>query len=152
MSRHGDISLPFGTEERVFRLGIGELRKIEERCNAGAPELMTRLAPLVRAVQGKLTFSQILAAGMLGSWRIDDVREPILQGLIGGGMGATEAGLLVRSELDSKLSIHFAPIAFLILEAAFHGPEEDLPDMGERKAPGPKPRRRSRTAAPASPT
>ena len=75
MSRHGEIRLPFGPEERTFRLGIGELRKIEERCDAGAPELLTRLSPLVRAIEAKLTFAQILQAGRLGSWRSDAVRS-----------------------------------------------------------------------------
>lgn len=149
MSRHGEIRLPFGPEERTFRLGIGELRKIEERCDAGAPELLTRLSPLVRAIEAKLTFAQILQAGLLGSWRIDDVREPLLQGLIGGGLGSTEAGVLVRAVFDEKLSFEFAPIAYLVLEAAWSSPPHDLP--GERVATTAKTgRRRSAKAAPAS--
>lgn len=151
MSRHGDITLAFGTEERVFRIGLAELRKIEERCDAGIPEILTRLEPLVRAISAGLTFRQILQAGLMGTWRIDDVREPLLQGLIGGGMGSTEAGVLIRAQFDEHLSFDFAPMAFLVLEAGWSSPPEDLP--GERPATPTKPaRRRSAKAAPASPT
>lgn len=151
MSRHGDVVAPFGTEERTFRLGIGELRKIEETCDAGAPELLMRLAPLVRGLQGGLTFAQLLEAGLLGRWRIDDVRAVILQGLIGGGMEPTLAGVLVRAEFDDKLSLAHAPLAFLILQAAWSAPPEDLP--GERPAAARKrPRRRSPTGERGSPT
>ena len=151
MSRHGEITLPFGTEERKFRLGIRQFEAIQEKTGAGPAELLTRLHPLVRALQAKMSFAQIIASGQLGSWRIHDVREVILQGLIGGGMESTMAGVLVRSQFDEKLSLHFAPIAFLILEAAWIGPEEDPP--GEIPAPAPtRARRRSKTSGSASPT
>lgn len=153
MSRHGDIILAFGTEEHVFRLGIEQLRRIQERCDAGPPELLMRLAPIVRAIQAKLSFSQMLAAGVMGTWRIDDVREVLVQGLIGGGMGATEAGALVRSEFDEKLSFGHAPLAFVILQAAYSD-VEDEPILGEpkaaRKTPTGKPSRRSPKARSAS--
>lgn len=150
MSRHGEITLPFGTEERLFRLGLAEIRKIEERCAAGVPELMSRVSPLVRALGAKLSFAQIVAGGFLGTWRIDDAREPILQGLIGGGMGSTEAGVLVRSLFDEKLSFEFATTAYAIMEQAWFSPPEDLPEVGETRAATGKPRRRSRVAGRAS--
>lgn len=151
MSRHGEIELPFGAESRLFRLGIGQIRAIEERCNAGIPELLVRLEPLVRGVQAKLTFRQLLQGQLLGTWRIDDVREPLLQGLIGGGMGSTEAGVLIRAVFDEQISLNFAPLAYLVLEAAWHGPPDDLP--GEPPAAPKKPaRRRSPKAGRALPT
>ena len=151
MSRHGEISLPFGAEERTFRLGIRQWEAIEAKCDAGPPELLSRLRPLVNALQMQLGVRQIMASGLMGTWRIHDVREPILQGLIGGDMGSTEAGVLVRAMFDEKLSLSFAPIAYLILEAAWLGPEDDTP--GESKAtPAAKPKRRSRAERPASPT
>ena len=151
MSRHGEITLPFGAEERLFRLGIGQIRAIEERCNAGIPELLMRLEPLMRGVKAQLTFSQLQQAQMLGTWRIDDVREVLLQGLIGGGMPSTEAGILIRAVFDEKISLGFAPTAYLVMEAAWHGPPDDLP--GEPPAAPKKPaRRRSPKAGHASPT
>ena len=151
MTRHGEITLPFGPDERTFRLGIGQLRAIEERCDAGAPELLMRLGPLVRALRAKLTYRQILTAGLMGTWRIDDVREVLLQGLIGGGMPPTEAGVMIRAYFDEKMSLDFAPLAFLVLEAAWTGPEDDPPGepLATTEAPA---RRRSRAAKPASPT
>lgn len=155
MSRHGEIRLPFGAEERVFRLGIRQWEAIEAKCDAGPPELLGRLRPLVNALQMKLGLRQIMASNLMGTWRIHDVREPILQGLIGGGMGSTEAGVLVRAMFDERLSLEFAPTAYLILEAAWFGPEDDPP--GESMAtsgatPTTKPGRRSRAERPASPT
>jgi len=151
MSRHGEITLAFGAEERLFRLGLSQIRAIEERCDAGIPELLVRLEPLVRGIQANLTFRQLLQGRMLGAWRIDDVREPLLQGLIGGGMGSTEAGVLIRAVFDERISFSFAPLAYLVLEAAWHGPPDDLP--GETPAAPKKPaRRRSPKAGPASPT
>jgi len=152
VSRHGEITLPFGAEERKFRLGIRQWEAIEARCDAGPPELLSRLRPLVNALQMKLGLRQIMASDLMGRWRIHDVREPILQGLIGGGMGSTEAGVLVRAVFDEKLSLEFAPTAYLILEAAWFGPEDDPPGETRAAPETPPKRRRSRAARPASPT
>lgn len=154
MSRAGEITLPFGTEERIFRLGIDQWRKVQERCDAGPPEILARLGPLVRGLRGGLGFTQLLAGGMLGTWRIDDMREVILQGLIGGGMSPTEAGVLVRAEFDGKLSFEFAPLAYLVAERSLTPPEDE--PLGEKTAPAatppaPKPSRRSRAARSVSP-
>lgn len=146
MSRHGDIALAFGPEERTFRLGIDQLRAVQERCDAGPFEILQRLAPLVRGIQARLTFPQMLEANLLGTWRIDDIREVLLQGLIGGGESPTMAGVIVRAEFDAKASWSFAPLAFLIIQAAL-AQVEDEPLPGEPKAAKPTPRRRSRKAS-----
>ena len=67
--------------EHPFRLGIGELRALEQRCDAGCAVVLMRL---------------------LGtSWKIDDVLSPLRLGLIGGGMAAPEA----QRTLDSALEV-----------------------------------------------
>lgn len=145
MSRTAEISLPFGTEERVFRLGLGELRAVQEKCDAGPGELAQRLAPFVRALRAGLSFSDIMAGQMMGSARVDDIREVLLQGLIGGGMGATEAGVLVRANYDPRpLDPQFAVLAFSILTEGYLPPEDEPP--GETQAAKAKPRRRSQKA------
>lgn len=54
-----------------FRLAIGDLRAIEQRCNAGVAVVMMRL---------------------LGQqWGVDDVVQPILLGLTGAGMSEPDA-------------------------------------------------------------
>jgi hypothetical protein len=144
MSRTAEISLPFGAEERKFRLGLGELRAIQERCDAGPGELAQRLAPIVRAIAAKLTPTQMMAAGLMGTWRIDDVREPILQGLIGGGMTPTAAGALVRGEFDPRpLALEHLPLALAILTEGYLPPEDEPP---KPRAPTRPARRRSRAA------
>ena len=43
MSRAGELIREWGDGERVFRLGIGEWRKIQETCDAGPGEIAARL-------------------------------------------------------------------------------------------------------------
>lgn len=149
MSRTAEITLPFGTEERTFRLGLGELRAVQEKCDAGPGELAQRIAPVVRAIRAKFTLADMLAGGMMGNWRVDDVREPILQGLIGGGMTPTDAGVLVRSVFDPRpLALEHLQIAFAVLTAGYLPPEDEPREAAEAPAGEPEPvrrRRRSRT-------
>lgn len=68
--------------EHRFRLGIGELRAIEQACDAGVSVVLLRL---------------------LGSqWKLDDVLAPIRLGLLGGGMPDTE----VRATMERVTSIN----------------------------------------------
>ena len=136
MPRSADIWLSFGTEERAFRLGIGEWRRVQERCDAGPGELLGRLAPMFEAVRLDLQFEQAAAAGVLGRWRVDDVRAPILEGLIGGGMKPAAAAELVRTWVDDRPLIETVPVAYKAVLASFVGaPDEEAagaPAEGER--------------------
>lgn len=145
MSRSGEITHPFGENECVFRLGIEQWRKIQERCDCGPPELLMRFAPIVRAMQAGLNYGQMIAQGMLGTWRVDDLREVLLQGLIGGDMGATAAGILVRQQFDERMSWEHAPLVFSIVQTSLMPPEDE--SLGEKKGATTKQkpvRRRSR--------
>lgn len=161
MSRHGDITLPFGAEEQLFRLGIGQVRAIEEKCDAGPPELARRLAPAMRLAQimagsdRKLhaqIFQRAVETGQLGSWKMDDYREPIFQGLIGAGIDRAVAGALVMANVDGAAPLSGAITAYQILMAWLLGPEDDPVGEGTG-APATKPatKPRSRAARPASP-
>ena len=154
------LTRPFGRDEHPFVLTIAGWRDTEKTCDAGLGLIAARLAPLVGliAVGPTLPGGMIpaIAAGQLGAARIDDVREPILQGLIGGGMTPTLAGALVRGEFDALASagrspmLTFALLAWEIVTGAIVG----LPDepMGESEATSPaEARRPSPTARPASP-
>ena len=140
------ITLPFGDEEREFRLAIGELRKVEAKTGAGAPELLSRLMPPVEAMAKGLSSRQLLLAGMAGSFRVDDVREPILQGLIGGGLAPHEAGRLVRDVVDERPLYENVGTAYAVLAAAIMGVADEPP--GEREGASANPL--SQTDAPAS--
>lgn len=63
-----------------FRLGIGELRAIEQKCNAGCAVVLMRL--------------------LSTQWHIDDVIAPIRLGLIGNGMAERDAQKAIDAALD----------------------------------------------------
>lgn len=131
MSRAAEVTLPFGGEDRLFRLPIGRVRAVQERCDAGPPELVSRFVNK--------------------TWRVDDVREPILQGLIGGGLAPHEAQRLVESAMDGLPMLQFVPIAQAVVMAFLIGAEDEEP--GERtagEAEAKTPSREESSASPAS--
>jgi hypothetical protein len=147
MSRHAELVRQWGSEERTFRLGIGEWRKIQETCDAGPGEVVQRIAAwaAVRMAMPKANFLEILAAGGAGRWRVDDVREVLYRGLTGGGMDPTSAGRLVRELHDERPLLENLPLALEIVLASLSGPEEE--PVGERVGEPP-----TTTSATSSPT
>jgi len=123
MDGTGLLIQPLGGEDRVFRLDIDRLRPLQIKTDAGPVELMRRLET--------------------GAWRVDDLRETLLQGLIGGGATQIEATVLIQTHFDRQPRgiAQFAPVAYAILAAAIFGPEDD--PLGEAEA-GAKTRTRSR--------
>ena len=78
--------------EHPFRLGIGELRALEQRCEAGCVVVLMRL---------------------LGqTWKIDDVLSPIRLGLVGGGMEERAA----QKAIDDALAV-VSPYALAVTAA-----------------------------------
>jgi hypothetical protein len=157
------IVRPFGRDERAFILKCRGWREVEKTCNAGLGEIAARLAPIVRLLSADLArypggLPAAIAAGNLGTARLDDVREVLLQALIDGGMTTTEAGALVRLVFDEAVAagkgpmVLYAPLAFDLCAGAIIGLEDE--PVGEPKGAGatkPKDSRRSRTERPASP-
>jgi hypothetical protein len=47
MSGSGEVSADFAGEERAFRIRLGEIRKIEAKCETGIGEVCRRLASAV---------------------------------------------------------------------------------------------------------
>lgn len=112
MSRSAEVTLAFAGEERVFRLPLGRLRALQEKTDCGPMELLSRLAS--------------------GTWRVDDLRETILQGLVGGGLDQGAATKLLLSYLDDQPLQPFVILAQAVLMAAVIGAGDDEP--GEREA------------------
>lgn len=112
-ARDALVRLDFGDDEHAFRLRIGELRELQELCDAGPPVVFARLGS--------------------ASYRVEDVRETIRLGLVGGGMKAVDAMRLVRRYVDEIPAwAANASLAYIILGASLFGPEDEA--VGKPKA------------------
>lgn len=132
MSRDASITLDWAEGTHVFKLGWGELEKLQEAPGVDA-------GPYV--VLGRLTS---------GAWQMQDIEHVIRLGLIGGGATPTEALRLVKSYVKDRPPMESLFLAQGILTAACVGaPDED----GSKKNAPARPRRSttSRTARSASP-
>jgi hypothetical protein len=127
VSRSATLVRQWGSEERTFRLGIGEWRKIQETCDAGPGEIAQRIAAwaAVRRAMPKAGFIDLLAAGGAGRWRVDDVREVLFRGLTGGGLDPTTAGRIVRELHDERPLLENLPLALEIVLVSLTGPEDE---------------------------
>ncbi|GAA0262596.1 hypothetical protein LNAOJCKE_5180 [Methylorubrum aminovorans] len=114
MSRDGSIDLELGANTYRFRLAIGELEKLQEETGIGAPEHLHRLY-----------------VGENASWR--HVRAILLVGLIGGGLGVSEAHAVARG-LDDMPAVRAIAVAALVMAAALEGAEDEpLPHRASKK-------------------
>jgi hypothetical protein len=110
----GAVDLAWGDGERAFRLAIGQLRELQDKCAAGPAEILTRLST--------------------GRWRVEDVRETVRLGLIGGGVTPAEAHTLTVRYVDERPLLESVMVARAALAMALVGEPED--DAGKRKAGG----------------
>lgn len=118
MSRDASIELVWGDGEHRFRLAIGEMRELEEKRKAGPVQIAERLTGLYDMF-GNRTVTP--------SWRVDDIRETIRLGLIGGGMPVHDAVALVDGYMDRWPLLRSAGVAAQILDAALSGhPDEPV--------------------------
>jgi hypothetical protein len=111
------ITLPWIGGEHDFALDIGNLRALQQSCDAGPEQILRRLTA--------------------GTWRIDDLFGTIRLGLIGGGMAAKDATALVNDLFAKHPYMGFRLTAQAILMAALVGPDDD--QVGEPKGDAPPP-------------
>lgn len=116
MSEHGSVGLEFGDGHYTFRLALGQWRELQDKTNAGPLELYERI--------------------LTRRWRLDDLRETIRIGLIGGGTNPSAALKLVANYVDARPLLESAPIALQIIAASLVAPEEDRAPAGEAVAAG----------------
>ena len=114
MSRDGKLALAWPDQAREYRLRLGELRQLQEKCDAGPLEIMARI--------------------QAGRWRVDDVYQTIRLGLIGAGMRMDDALTLVDLTVTDGRLGECAIYAQAILSAAVTGPPDE-------KIEGPRGRR-----------
>lgn len=115
MSADGSVTLPWAGENRRFRLAIGQLRELQEGVNKwrvaiGAPPI------------GPRTLLRLLVEG--DGW-IDEIREVIRLGLIGGGMKIDLVPGLVKRYVDERPLMESAQVAQAILLTALVGDVDD---------------------------
>ncbi|PKA40453.1 gene transfer agent family protein [Rhizobium sullae] len=108
----GSESIIWPGGEHSFRLGIGELRAIEQRSDAGCAVVMMRL--------------------LSSQWKIDDVVGPIRIGLVGGGKDEREAQKILESALDVASPYALAVTAAEIIRRFIMWETDDQP--GENQA------------------
>ncbi len=133
------ITVPWAGEERRFFLPTGGLRAVQAKCDAGPEEILARMAPSVTALERDLGPLAAMMAGLVGRWRIDDVREPIFQGLLGGGMDHLSASALTVEYFDRRPPRENLQLAFSILLAAVSGvPDEPGEPVGETESGAPR--------------
>lgn len=113
MSRDGSTTFVWGDGEHQFKLAIGQLRELQENVDAGPAFILERL--------------------QTGRWMVDDIREPIRLGLIGGGMKPADAHKLVVRYVDERPLLENLPAARAILLVALVGAGDEEP--GKTEAP-----------------
>lgn len=96
------VTLEFGDGEHTFALPIASLRELQDKTGRGPLALLRRLQS--------------------GEWFVDDVREILRVGLIGGGAKPHEALKLVQRYYDAGGHIEHAPLAVAILAAGLTAP------------------------------
>lgn len=106
------VTLTWQGGEHEFALPIGQLRALQDRCDAGPAHVLGRLAS--------------------GQWRVDDVTETIRLALMGGGLERSEAVRLVKLHVEEKPLAQSVTLASAVLMAALYGPEDD--SLGETTA------------------
>lgn len=91
MSRSAKITLEWADGEYDFRLGIGELKELQEKTRR-----------MKNAVGDYQYFGPMKIYEMLtnGEWNVEDVRETLRIGLIGAGTAPAEAIRLVKRYVD----------------------------------------------------
>lgn len=118
MSRSAKITLDWADGRRDFKLGFGELEELDEKTKVGPLVLFNRLA-------------------QDGDWHVNEVREVLRIGLIGGGTKPAEALRLVRRYVEEVPDwITNVKLAASIVGAAMSGwDDEALGKSEEAKAP-----------------
>lgn len=132
MSRDGSIELDFADGTYRFRLGWGDLVRLQEARDTGPFLLLNRL--------------------LNGAWRVEDIAEVIRCGLVGGGLEPHKALGLVRAYVQDRPPLETLVIAQRVLGAGLAGAGEE--ELVGKKAEAADPEAetpRSRTESSGSP-
>lgn len=121
------ITLEWADGEYAFRLPVGQIAELQEKCGAGVGLIFARMsAGRFMDKDGAVSFNPLLA-----QFRAEDVFETIRLGLIGGGHGmvdgkaievnSVKALQLVRSYVHARPLLENWRVAYAILAAYIVG-------------------------------
>lgn len=113
MSRDASVTLDWADGSHTFRLGWGELIKLQEECDAGPGYILQRLLTM--------------------ECRVQDISSTIRLGLIGGGLEPTKALKMVRDYVESRPPMENRLLAAGILGVAWNGPGDEAPGKRQRR-------------------
>lgn len=113
MAAHGGVTLAWADGEHVFNISkIGQALELQDKCGCGIGEVMRRL--------------------LNGTFHVNDFREVIRLGLIGGGMKPTDALALVKRYVDERPWNESVLTATAIISAAMVGIPDEI--VGKKPA------------------
>jgi hypothetical protein len=98
------ITMPWADGEYTFDLRLGEVRKLQLQTGLGPPVILFELQN--------------------DRWKVDHIRETILQGLLGGGMKVEQARSLVVKWVDNRPARENLLVAQVIILAWINGAPE----------------------------
>jgi len=114
MDGSGRVKINWGDGEHTFRLPYAQLRELQDKTGSGPEELANRIAR--------------------GAWKVDDIREVIRLGLIGGGLDPMQALTLTIRYVDNRPWLENKLPAYTILLAILAQPEGDKLGKAEEGA------------------
>ncbi len=126
MARDARIELDWADGTFAFRLGFGELVRLQEARDAGPQAIHARLSD--------------------GSWRVEDISHVIRLGLIGGGMASADALKKVRAYVEGRPPMESLIFAQAILGVALQGAPDEPVGQGGGASDDPLPDGRMRVA------
>ena len=106
MSATGTRTIVWANGEDVFCIAkVGLILDLEDKCKSPFAVIMARLEN--------------------GAWGLNDVRETIRLGLMGGGMKPEAAMAAVRRHVDENPLAHSVLVAYEVVKAAMFGVPDD---------------------------
>lgn len=144
------IALEFADGEYLFRLPVAQIVELQEKCGAGVAAVFSRLMMgRYRGPGGDILFNPLEAI-----FKLEDIRDTIRLGLIGGGEGTVDgqpvkvdpikAKRLVQDYVDSRPLLETWRIASAVLAAFVVG---YTPPDTQKKSPAKQAKTKNRTTA-----
>jgi hypothetical protein len=107
MSADASKTFEWADGEYKFRLAIGQLRELQDKTGVGPYALLSRVID--------------------GTWKVDDLREVIRLGLIGGGLEPLKALSLVKNYVEGRpLMESLTPVKVILAAALFGDPDDPV--------------------------